>query len=225
MLSCQNKRVLTFISAIEHITIQKNHRSHGFHDGNGTGQDTGIVASASLHRHSISGNVHGLLLTQKSCHGLKSNTEVDVFAVADASLNAATSIRERADASVTSTHEDVVLLAASLSHASETGTIFKPFHGIDAEHGSTQASVKFTEHRLTESRRTAFDDTADDAANRVTFCFDLGNELRHFLCHFLIRTAHGVAFNERKVKVCVGAGQRDVTNLRGVGSDADAQAT
>ena len=97
MLSCQNKRVLTFISAIEHITIQKNHRSHGFDDGNGTGQDTGIVASASLHRHRISGNVHGLLLTQKSSHGLKSNTEVDVFAVADASLNAATSIRERTD--------------------------------------------------------------------------------------------------------------------------------
>ena len=45
--------------------------------------------------------------------------------------------------------KDVVLLTALQFHAAEPLTIFKPFHGIDAEHGTAQGGVE-----LPESRRT-----------------------------------------------------------------------
>lgn len=69
--------------------VKYRHGSHGLDDGDGTGQDTGIVPATYGHCNGMPLFVYSLLFHKQSRDRLEGHTEVDVFSVADTALYAA----------------------------------------------------------------------------------------------------------------------------------------
>ena len=83
--------------------------------------------------------------------------------------------------------------------------------------------MELVEFRFTQSRRASLDYACDDASNGITVGFNLGNEVFHLLGFSLVRTTYRIVFDGVEVILMVIFLQSDVSHLRCVGSDADAQ--
>ena len=89
--------------------------------------------------------------------------------------------------------ENIVLLRTACVHAVEALTILEPLDSVDAEHRRSKSCMQLAEFRLTQSGRTALDDTGDDTTDGVALSLDLGNQSLHLGSLLWIRTAHSVA--------------------------------
>ena len=121
---------------VEQVGIKYRDSSHCFHDRHGTRQDAGIVTTTGGQPGRRAVPVDRFLLSEQRGDGLEGYTEVDVLTIGDAALYAATVVCPRRDATFSVRHEHVVLLAAPAAGSGKAQSVFKAFHGIDAEHGS-----------------------------------------------------------------------------------------
>lgn len=87
-------------STVNQVEIEQGHGGHGFYDRHGTGQYTGVVASAGFECGVYAVHIYGMLLHEYGGHRLESYAEVDVLSVTDAALNTAGVVGMRFDASV-----------------------------------------------------------------------------------------------------------------------------
>jgi len=74
--------------------IAENEGSHCLDHRHGAGQDTGIVATSCREFGRLAGGGHGLLGLGYGGRRLESYTEENMFAIADASLNASRAVGE-----------------------------------------------------------------------------------------------------------------------------------
>ena len=168
--------------------------------------------------------VDRLLLTQEGGHGFEHHAEVDVLAVADAALDAATVVGHGGNGGGVGGRRDegVVLLAAALVDAAEAGTVVEALGGIDAQHRLGERGMELGELRLADAWGTAADDAGDDAADGVAVGFHLGDECFHLAGLLRVGTAHCVLLGHCEVVVAVVVVESDRSHLRGVGHHADA---
>lgn len=91
--------------------ICENEGGHGLNDGDGAGKHTGIVAAFTLEFGVYAVARYRLLAGHDGGGGLEGDAEADVFAIADAALDAAGAIAGGADASVF--HDEGIVVFAS----------------------------------------------------------------------------------------------------------------
>ena len=89
--------------------------------------------------------VNGGLWAKNGCHRLESHPEIDVLAIADATLYATTVVGSDAGTPSGISFEEVVLLASLQVSATEAQPILEAFGGIDAKHGIAQTSMQLSE--------------------------------------------------------------------------------
>ncbi len=212
----------TYLSALKTI-IQDCHGRHCFYDGNGTGQDARVMAATGTDCRFLSVNIYCLLLAQKRSHRLKGHAEINIFAITDASLNAATVIGERFHASFSIGNKDIVLLTASRCRSGKALAVFKAFHRVDAKHGRAQSCVQFAESRFANADGTTFHHTRYNAADGITLGLDFGNKPRHFGGLLRVWATHGIFLYFRKVVIAIMAIKGNISDLRSISYDCYTQ--
>ena len=158
---------------------------------------------------------------QNGGNGFESDTEVNVFTITDATLNAAAVVGLCRDAA-TMGNKAVVLLRTTRGHTTEALAVLKSLGGIDAQHGCTKGGVELTEFGFAQPCRTPLHHTGDDAAYRVTVLFHRCYQVFHRGGFLAVRTAHGIALAQAEVIVRIVVFQTDVSHLRGVCLHTDA---
>lgn len=93
--------------------------------------------------------------------------EVDVFAVADATLYPSTPIRRGPQSTFLLPHKHVVMPAPRDLRPSEPGPDLEAFGSRNGEHRVRQEGFEFVEGWLAETRRAVADDAGDGAADAV----------------------------------------------------------
>ena len=73
--------------------------------------------------------------------------------------------------------------------------------------------MKFPEHRLSQSDRTALDDTGDDTADGIAFSLDVEDVLFHDFGKFRIRTTDRILFDVAQIVLGIVFVQPIDTNL------------
>ena len=103
--------------------------------------------------------------------------EVDVFAVADPSLNSSTSVRLCAERPVGPLDKRVVVLAPGLLGSGESAAVLESLRGGDGEHGVRKHRLELVEHGLSKADGALLDHARDGAADRVVAVARLDNAL------------------------------------------------
>ena len=114
------------LPALAEGVIGEDDGGHGFDHGNGSREDTGVVAATGLELGVCSGGRDGLLGAKDRGGGFEGDPEKNRFAVADPALNAAASVGRRANAARIH-KKGVVVFAPSETHAGESAPDFKAF--------------------------------------------------------------------------------------------------
>ena len=83
--------------------------------------------------------------------------------------------------------------------------------------------MQLAEFWFAQACRTALNDAGDNATDRVTLALYLGDEGFHLGRFLRIWAAHGIGFRQLEVVEAVVALEGNVTHLRGIGLNADAQ--
>ena len=102
-------------------------------------------------------NVNGILCAQQGSHRFEHYSEINVLAVANATLNATAVICGGGDSPIV-IYKYVVHGATSEIHAVETFAVVEAFHGIYAQHGTSELGMKFPEFWFSQPCGTACDD-------------------------------------------------------------------
>ena len=93
--------------------------------------------------------------------------EVDVFAVADTTLDSAAPIGACTEGSVGLSHEGVVVLAARDLCPAEAGSDLESFGSRDREHCVSKFGLELVKHWLSKPSRHIPDHTSNGATNGV----------------------------------------------------------
>jgi hypothetical protein len=180
------------ISLAEQV-VGEDEGGHGFDDGDGAGQDAGVVAAFALEFGVFAGGGDGFLRGHDGGGGLEGDAEEDVFAVGNAALDAAGAVGGGADLAVL--HAEGSLCSRPVSSVPETGADLEALGGGDGEHGLGEVGFQLVEDRLAEAGRAVADDALDDAADRVAVGADRLDALDHRLDHRGIGGADDVGFD------------------------------
>ena len=157
---------LTNYGFLKQVVVEYHHCCHRFHDGHRSGQHARVMSTASFHRGGIAFKVDGRLLLKDGRHGFESHSEIDVLAVAHATLDT-TAVVRRSHHLARFVRKRVVEFAATAQCAGEAFAIFEAFHRIDAEHGTSQGGMQLVELRLAHPGGATGHHARDDAADGV----------------------------------------------------------
>ena len=151
------------------VGIGKGEGGHGLDNGDGAGEDAGVVAAVSREEGGGAVDIDRRLFAQEGGYGLEGHAEDDVVAVADAALDAAAVVGGGGEAR----QESIVLLRTAQGSTGKAEAVLKTFDGVDGEHGVGKGGVEFVESGRAPARRTTGDEAFDDAAHGVAFAFDV----------------------------------------------------
>lgn len=175
--------------------IGKDKRGHGFHDGNGAGEDAGIVATFALELGVFAVGINGFLIAHDGGGGLEGDAEDDVFAVGYSALDSARAVGAGADFTVHHA-EGVIVLAACEEGAGKTGADFKTLGGREGKHGFGEVCLEFIENGFTEAGWAIADDALDHSADGVSIGTDRLDALDHRIDHGGIARADDVRLDD-----------------------------
>lgn len=209
--------------------IKHGHGSHRLYDRYGTGQDTRVVAATWVDGDSTTVDIHCLLRTKEGSHGFESDAEGDGLTIGDATLDATRVVGEEMGSGGLwgggsgLWGEEIVLLTATLCDTRKTFAIFKTFHGIDRQHGSSELGMQFAKSRFTQTNRAPRDDGSNNTPYGVTLTLHLHDEFFHALCYGRVRTTHIIGLDEAEVKLRPIGVTSDVAHLLRPCLDIDAE--
>jgi len=169
--------------------IADDERGHGLDHRDGAGQDAGIVTAPSGEFGGLAGDGDGLLRFGNRSGRFESDAEEDMFAVADAALDAAGAVGEGLHASFLD-HEGVVVFASGEARPGKAAANFKSLCRGQAHHGLGQIGFQFVKDRLAQRMRNSTDDAFDRAADAVALGADFLDAVDHFLRGGGIGAAH-----------------------------------
>ena len=208
--------------ALTKRVVDQDEAGHGFHQGDGARQHARVVASAAFELDGVAVTVHGGAGLKDRCHGLESDAKQDVFAVADAALDAAASVGGGAD-SVTAIDELVVVLGAAHQRAAQSGAQFEGFRRGEGPHGLGEVGVEAVKDRFAPARRHAAGHEHDGAPDRVAGLFHVRDAVRHAGGRLGMWAPHGVGVDLVTAVKGRRQGHADVLDALDVGADLDAE--
>ena len=156
--------------------------------------------------------IYGRLVFQQCCYGLERYSEVDVLAVAYASLYASAVVRSCGYAPVVIEEEVVHFASASGAHAKSCSKL-NAFHGVYAQHGTSEGCMQLVKLGLSESCRAAFYHARNCSAYGVALSLNLRNKLYHLFGFSLVGASYNVFLGRLKVVFPVVAVESDGANL------------
>jgi len=169
--SCGLARVL------DEKLVNDDQRGHGFDDGDGAGDDAGVVPSAGGENSRGSVVPGSFLWLRDGCWGFETDPEVDVLAVGDTALDTSAPVCVGGERSVLSLDKPIVVFAARDFGSTETRADLKRFGGGYRQHGMSQFGFKLVKTWFPKTRGYVPDDATDGAANRVLSLFCADNPL------------------------------------------------
>jgi len=138
---------------------------HGLDDGNGPGDDAGIVPPTGSEDSGGSVVLGGFLGLGDGGRGFEADPEVDVLSVGDAALDTPAPVCFGGERPVLSADKQVVVLAAGDLGSTETRADFKRLGGGYRQHGVSQFGFNLVETGFSETRGDVPDDAGDGSAN------------------------------------------------------------
>jgi len=123
----------------------------------------------------------GILSLGNSSRGLEADSEVDIFAVGDTSLNTTTPVGGSTHSTIAPADEGVVVLASRNFCASETGTDLEALGSGDGEHGMGELRLELVEDRFTETGWDVANNAGDSTADGVLGILGTKDALDHTL--------------------------------------------
>ena len=134
---------------MKQVFVENDHCSHRFNDGNCTRHHARIVATTGFKRGLFAFYIDCRLRLQKRSYGFERNSEIDVFAIAYASLDATAAIGLQSEGildflaiiALCNRSKKVVLLAAPTFRTGKAKAVLKTFSSIDAKHGIAQTGM------------------------------------------------------------------------------------
>lgn len=150
-----SRGVLEAVGSGSEVEVSQDECGHGFEDGDGAGDDAGIVASLLGHAADGAGWFEG-------------DAQDDAFAVGDAALD---SVGGRADAGVQGSVCSGVEIKAGAGCVLEGVADGDADDGADAHHGVGEQVFGFVEDGFAEAGGAAVDPEFDDAAAGVSLLF------------------------------------------------------
>ena len=174
--------------------VAEDEVGHGFYDGDGTGEDAGVVTATAFEFGVFFVFGDGGLGRHDGGGGLEGDAEEDGFAIGDTALNSAGVVGFGADF-VAFHVEVVVVLGAFEGGAGESRADFETFGGWDGEHGFGEVGFEAVEDGFTEPRRAATDDALDRASDGVSFGADFFDAFDHFFGRDGVASADDVGFD------------------------------
>ena len=145
--------------------VNDNQCGHGLDDGDGAGDDAGVVPSAGGEDPRGSVVLGGLLWLGDGCWGFEADPEVDVLSVGDTTLDTSAPVCVGGERAALSIDEPVVVFAARDFGSTETRADLKRFGGRYRQHGVSQFGFKLVKAGFSEARRYVPDDASDGSAN------------------------------------------------------------
>ena len=170
--------------------ITEHEMHHRFDHRDGARQDAGIVAPARGQLGSLSLHSDCLLNLRNRGGRLEGDTEKDVLAIADATLDAAGAVRGRGDFPLLN-DEGVVVLAAGEACSREAAANLKSLGGWKAHHRLGEIGLQLVKDGLAQRVRDSANDALDGATDAVTLGSDFLDAGDHRLGGFEIGTTHG----------------------------------
>ena len=162
--------------------VNDDQRGHGLDDGDGTGNDAGVVPSAGCEDPGGSVVLGGLLWLRDGCWGFETDPEVDVLSVGDTALDTSAPVCVGGERPILPLDKPVVVFAARDFGSTETRTDLKRFGGGYRQHGMPQFGFKLVKTGFSETRGYVPDDASDGSANRVLSLFRADNSLMNVPC-------------------------------------------
>lgn len=200
--------------------VAEDEPGHGFDDGDGAGEDAGIMPPFAAELHLLMLVVNGVLRDHEGGGGLEGEPHVDVFPIGDAALDAAGVVAAGADA-VAVHIEGVVVPGAGVLRGGEAGADVKSLAGGDAHHGVGQGGFQLVEDGVAQPDGAVADGAGDDAAQRVAVLASLPNGVGHGGRCGGVGCVDDVAFDGGGVRFCGGDGADDVMHLGHPGQNLD----
>ena len=145
--------------------INNDQRGHGLDNGDGAGDDAGVVPSTGGENSRGSVVLGSLLRLRDGCWGFETDPEVDVFSVGDTALDASAPVRVGSESPVLSLDKPVVVFAARDFGSTETRADLKRFGGGYGQHGMSQFGFELVKTGFSETRGDVPDDASDGSAN------------------------------------------------------------
>lgn len=157
--------------------VDNNQCGHALDDGDGAGDDAGVVPSTGGEDSRSSVVLGGFLRLRDGGWGFEADPEVDVLSVGDTALDTSTPVCVGGEGPVLSLDEPVVVLAARDFGSTETRADLKRLGCGDRQHGMSQFGLELVEAGFSETRGDVPDDTGDGSADRVLLFFCTDNSL------------------------------------------------
>ena len=208
--------------ALTKRVVDQDKTGHGFHQGDGAREDARVVASTALELDGVAVAVHGGARLKDRRHGLEPDPKHDVFAVADAALDAAASVGGGAE-SVAAMDERVVVLGTAHQRAAQSRAQFQGLRRGEGPHGLGEVGVQAIKHRFAPARRHVTGHEHDGAPDRVAGLFHVRNPVRHARSRLGMRAPHWVGVDLVAAVKRRRQGHADVLNAFDVGADLDAK--
>ena len=208
------------MSALAEVVVREYEGHHGFDNGNGAGQDAGVVATAAFEGGGIAVNVNRLLFGQNRGRGFESRADDDGFAVGDAALNPTRMVGARVNP-VAVVVKRIVVRRAGHGEAGKARTGFKALARGQREHGFCQVRFEFVKDRLAPAGGNAMGDSFDDAAEGIALFAGRVNALNDLLGNLGVGHAGDVGLH-----LLAGDGDgvdvgNEGVNLADIGDDVD----
>ncbi|MFM1941774.1 MAG: hypothetical protein RI897_756 [Verrucomicrobiota bacterium] len=174
--------------------IDEHESGHGLDDGDGSGEDARVMASAAFEGGVPALGIDGGLLVHDRGDGLERDAEVDGFAIGDAALDSAGAVGGGAD-SAALIAEGVIVFEAGEFDAIEAGADFEAAGGGQAEHGFGEVGFESVENGFTPARGDITCDAEDDTADGIAGTAHPFDEADHFFGCFGVGTADDIGFD------------------------------
>src|ERR1017187_2231068 len=188
-----NVSLFPALRALPQRVVHEHERGHRLDHRHGARQHAGIVTATALERGVVKGFINRVLRLHDGGDGLERGAEENRFAVRDAALDAAGTVRGGENFSVLRA-KGVVVLQTGQQNSSKTVAALETFARGQAQHGLGEIGFELVEHRFAPAGGHAARNTFDNAANGVARVAHFFDEPDHFLRRLRVGTADDVGF-------------------------------
>ena len=200
--------------------VGQDETGHGFDERNGPRKDTGVVPSAPFELDGVAFAVHRFAGLQHRSYRLEADAQHDVFAVADAALDASTSVGGGSDA-VPTVHKFVVVFRSPHEGATQARTQFQRLGGGQGPHRLGKVGVQAIKDRFTPTCGHTSGHQDNGAPDRVAGFLHVGNPIRHSGSRLRMRATDGMGIHFVTAVEGRGQGHADVLHALDVGAHLD----